>query len=321
MSEERDSPDVATEEATPTPAKASKPTAPRRGEDAETRRARQANAIKCIHPRAKNFPGLLTKVKALITAHSLSSKWGDSYYLKRFMGWSEFANIDDHPKLDMMLATMAIRDYFDTVHSGYESQITARNLREWLNEQLKVPTQSESAPKPTAREKTRVKTEPGADTIRASIEDDTGLKRLAHGHSAEPSNKRANLGLKQTPIAPEPNNVGMFQPSHQRIVYRETGMQTDSYRSVEEASGSMRQATAALEEQFKVLQNHNGMLGNLMERVQFAPPRPANNVAHLSQQYQVQDMIPLQPMSRAPPGYYMDHNRDNGGHGRIFGFQ
>ncbi|KAG8671153.1 hypothetical protein FPOAC1_004392 [Fusarium poae] len=306
-----------------------------REEDAETSRARHDEAIKQIHPGAKKFPELYTKVQHHIKAHALGRKWTDNSLYKRFLGWADFADVNDHPKLDMLIATMAVRDYFDTNSHMYDSQVNFRRLREWMDTQLSVPTQSKSASNPKALAKAqrqpRVKTEPelgsgdAADTIRKSIENENGfavpadLKRHAQEHSAQPSNKRANLGSDQTLVAPDSNNVGMLQPSQQRIIYRETGMQTDSYASIEEVVGPLRQVAASFQEEFKVLQNHTAMMGNLMERAQVTPARPAHNVAH-QQQYQVQDMIPLQPMNRQPPGYYIDHSRDNGGSGPIFRF-
>ncbi|CEI60468.1 hypothetical protein FVEN_g6599 [Fusarium venenatum] len=330
MSEERDSPDITTEEATPTPMKASKTNRPRAREDAETIRARHYEAIKQIHPGAKKFPELYAKVELLIKGHVLGRKWTDNSLYKRFLGWADFAEIEDHPKLDMFIATMAIRDYFGANSFVYDNQVNARKLREWVHKQLSVSTQHKSASDTTALAKAqrqpRVKNEPGlgsgdaADTIRKSIEDKNGfvvpagLKRHAQGHSSQPSNKRTSLGSDQAHVTPESNNVGMLQHSPQRIIYRERQTQTDKYVSVREITGTVQQVTATLQEQVQVLQNHNGMLGNLMERVQVTPAHPINNIAHQQQQFQAQEIFQLQPLNRQPPEFYMGPppNRDNG---------
>ncbi|KAL6918128.1 hypothetical protein ACHAP8_008256 [Fusarium lateritium] len=330
MSEERDSPNVATEEATPTPTKAPKTNRPRAREDIETMCARHDEAIKQIHPGAKKFPELYIKVKGLIKAHVLGKKWTDNSLYKRFLGWADFAEIEDHPKLDMFIATMAIRDYFGANSFVYDNQVNARKLREWVDKQLIVSTQSKSTSNTTALTKAQrqpqVKTEPGfgsgdaVDAIRKSIEDrqgfavPAGLKRHAQEHSSQPSNKRASMGSDQTHVAPESNNVGMLQHSPQRIIYRERETQTDKYVSVREITGTVQQVTATLQEQIQVLQNHNGMLGSLMERVQVTPAHPINNIAHQQQQFQPQEVFQLQPVNRQPPEFYMGHppNRDNG---------
>ncbi|GKU01218.1 hypothetical protein FLAG1_03431 [Fusarium langsethiae] len=333
---ERDTPDVAAEEATPTPAKASKSKAPHAKEDPQAIRTRQDEAIARILPGVKELPELYAKVEHEIRKHCMGSKWTDTAIAKRFVGWCEFADNSHRPKLDTMLAAMAIHEYFGCKTSVFVREVAIRGLDEWANKEIQALAQAASAPKPTALEKVQkeplVKTEPelrgddAASTIRQSIETESGLaiaaglKRPAQVHPAEPSNKRANQGSNQAIIAPEINTVAMLQHSQQRIVYRETGMQTDSYASVKEASGFMEKAAAAMQEQNQLLQHHNGMLSTLLERVQVAPARPVNSAAHQQLHFQAQDMITLQPVNRQAPAIYFDPNRDSGGHGPIFRF-
>ncbi|QPC69557.1 hypothetical protein HYE68_000309 [Fusarium pseudograminearum] len=336
MSAEKDTPEVAPEEATPTPTKASKSGNTRAKPDPEAIRARQDEAIKYIHPNAKKFPDLYAKVKGHIRGHVLrGSKWSEVVVYKKFIGWSELAEPHHRPKLDYMVAVLAIHDYYGVGNPTFLKEVATRGLEAWVNEQLEDSPEAASAPKSTMSENTqqepRVKIEPefrgesAASTIRKSIEGENGLavaaglKRPAHKHSAEPSNKRANLGSNQAFLAPEPN-VATPQYSQQRIVYREAGMQTDSHASVEEASKSMLAAAAKMEQQVQVLQNHNGVLGNLLDKAQVAPARAGNNIVYQQPQYQAQDMIPLQPINRQPPSLYFDPNRDTGGSGQLFRF-
>ncbi|RGP59889.1 hypothetical protein FSPOR_10999 [Fusarium sporotrichioides] len=336
MSAERDSPDVASEEATPAPAKASKSKIPRAKEDPQAINARRDGAIARILPGVKELPELYEKVKRQIRQHTPGRKWNENGICKKFVGWCEFADSCHRPKLDTMLAAMAIHDYFGSMSTSFAKEVEGRGLAEWANKEIQALIQAASAPKPTVLEKVQkeasVKAEPelrgynAADTIRQSIESENdlaiaaGLKRPAHVHPAESSNKRTNLGSNQALVAPEINNLAIPQQFQHRIVYRETGMQTDTYASVEEASKAMRQAATAMQEQIQALRNHNEMLDTPWERVQVAPARPVNSAARQQLQFQTQEMIPLQHVNRQAPAIYLDTNRDNGGHGGIFRF-
>lgn len=339
MSPEADPANSASEPATPTPAKNDKSSTARAKKGPEVSRAQYELVLKRIPPAVKDHPLVYERVVHHIKSTSMSRKWVDTGLCRRFFGWCDFSDDRERPKLEIMIATLVVYDWYDVRNSRFDKEVTNRGLRAWVAEQLNVNSQAASAPETTApatpQQVPQVKTEPGlrddhgADSIRQSIEDEngsaatSGLKRPALEHPAGPINKRANLWMDHAPVASELDKLAVFQPSPQRIVYRETGTQTDNNAAIEEISRPMCKVTAAMEEQTQVLKNHNGMLAHLLERAQGTQLRPSTAVAHpqpFQVQAQAQEMVPVHHVNRPLPALYFEHGQDSGNSGPFLRF-
>jgi hypothetical protein len=299
-------------EQAPSPKKKSKP-----NDDAIEERRNAA--ISWIPDDTKKHPQLYKNVVAHIKKISTQRRFTETSLYKAFMGWSELAKPNDRPKLDYMIAALAVHDSYEGRQRQFQLEIDSRGLREWVDKKLEVPAQTATPARPTvpeAQQKTpQVKTEPGAqnaniNTIRQSIEEDRGVKRPAPSQSTEPMNKRANIGTSQALETPKVT-APMLQLPQQRIVFREAGTQTDQAPAIDEASRDIRMATAAMNEQtramreqFEVMRDNNGMISNAFGRSQLTQARPPINSVQ-QQAFQ----IPPQEVYAVPPGTFQPGSR------------
>lgn len=316
MSNEADT-NNAGEQASSSPKKKSKATIAK--PDDEAIEERRNAAISWIPDDTRKHPQLYKNVVAHIKKISTQRRFTETSLYKAFMGWSDLAKANDRPKLDYMIAALAVHDSYEGRQRQFQLEIDSRGLREWVDKKLEVPAQTATPSKPTAPEVQQkipeVKTEPGTqnaniNTIRQSIEDDRGVKRPAPSQSIEPVNKRANIGTSQaleTPKATAP----MLQLPQQRIVFREAGTQTDQALAIDEASRDIRMATAAMNEQtramreqFEVMRDNNGMISNAFGRSQLTQARPPINSVQ-QQAFQ----IPPQEVYAIPPGTFQPGSR------------
>ncbi|KAJ4139841.1 hypothetical protein NW768_001186 [Fusarium equiseti] len=324
MSTEADTSNVG-EQASPPPKTPKKKPVIAKDDNEAIDKQRQA-AINCIDASVKDHPQLYKKVTEHIRNTTVRRGWAENNLYKMFMHWSEFAETDERPKLDYMIATLAIHKSFKANQHKFLLEVSRRGLDEWVENKLKVPAQTVTSSKPTAPEAQqtaaqaeqqtpKIKTEPGSqstssNTIHPSIEGDnipappTGVKRSAPSQSSEPMNKRANFGTKQALGTPKPT-VPMLQLPQQRIVFREAGTQTDQTLAIEEASREMRMTTAEnkergrkMDEQFEMLRDITGMLNNYRGSgsSQLTQTRPAiSSVQQQAIQLPAQDVFSFQP--------------------------
>ncbi|RFN51236.1 hypothetical protein FIE12Z_4554 [Fusarium flagelliforme] len=317
--------DDAAEKASPAPKQPKKkPVIPKDDNEAIDKQ-RQA-AIDCIDASVRKHPQLYKKVTEHIGNTTVRRGWAENNLYKMFMHWSEFAEADERPKLDYMIATLAVHKSFKVNQHKFLLEVLRRGLNEWVEDELKAPAQTATSSKPTAPEaqqtaaqaeqKTpKIKAEPSSqstdlNTIRPSIEGDnvlappTGVKRSAPGQSSEPMSKRTNFGTDQALGTPK-STVPMLQPPQQRIVFREAGTQTDQTLAIEEASREMRTTTAEnkergrkMDEQFEMLRDLTGMLNNYRGSgsSQLTQARPTiNSVQQQAFQFPAQEVFSVQP--------------------------
>ena len=144
-------------------------------DDNEAIADRLQRAIDCIPDDAKKKTQLYNNVVAHIRKTNLRRAWVDTSLNKMFMGWSEFAEPNERPKLDYMIAAIAVYDMFGVEHQKFALEVTKRGLREWVNNKLEVPVPTATSSKSTAPEAPKIKTEPGSQSaelnkVRQSIE-------------------------------------------------------------------------------------------------------------------------------------------------------
>ncbi|RBR23254.1 uncharacterized protein FIESC28_03996 [Fusarium coffeatum] len=302
-------------------------------DDNEAIADRLQRAIDCIPDGAKIKTQLYNNVVAHIRKANLRRAWVDTSLSKMFMGWSEFAEPNERPKLDYMIAAIAVYDMFGVEHQKFALEVTKRGLREWVNKKLEVPAPAATSSKPTAPEVPKIKTEPGSQSaelnkIRQSIEGGngstlpTGSKRPAPSESLEPANKRADFGTNQTLGTPKPT-VPMPKLPQQPIIYREAGVQTDQSLALGEAREAMEKATARMERQTQVLEGHNAMFNELAGRTTITSTRPSVNHAHQALQFQgeAQEIFPVQYINRQQgPSSFYGRGQDPGASGGFFRF-
>ncbi|KAH7185923.1 uncharacterized protein B0J16DRAFT_342936 [Fusarium flagelliforme] len=325
MSQEPDSSNAA--QASSSPKKKPKPnTIPKLDNEAIDERRKQV--IDRVPDSVNKETQLYKNVVEIINKTSLRRTWTETNLYKGFMHWAEFAEPNDHPRLEYMIATRAVHDSFEVRNPKFLLEIAKRGLQDWVNEQLGIPAQTATSSKPTAPEAQqtapqsqqqtpKIKTEPGSrsanlSTIRQSIEGDngltpaTGVKRPAPSSSSEPINKRANFGTDQALGTPK-STVPMLQIPQQRIVFREAGTQTDQTLAIEEASREMRMTTAEnkergrkMDEQFEMLRDLTGMLNNYRGSgsSQLTQARPTiNSVQQQAFQFPAQEVFSVQRSS------------------------
>lgn len=309
MSTEAD-PNNAGEQAS-SPKKKSKPNTNPKPDD-EAIEARRNAAISWIPDDAQKHPQLYKDVVAHIQKITTQRRFAETNLYKAFMGWSELAKPTDRPKLDYMIAALAVYHSFEGRQRQFQLEVESRGLQDWVYKKLEAPAQTATPAKPTAPEAQqatpKVKAEPGVqdaniNAIRQSIEEDKGVKRPAPIQTTEPMNKRVNTGTGQALETPKAA-VPMHQLPQQRIVFREAGTQTDQALAIDEASRDIRMATAAMNEQarvmreqFEVMRDHNGMISNAFGRSQLTQARSTVNSVQQQQAFQLppQEVYTIQP--------------------------
>ncbi|EKJ70266.1 hypothetical protein NXS19_004986 [Fusarium pseudograminearum] len=336
MSAEKDTPEVEPEEATPAPTKKTNSRILIARDDAEGIKAKADEAISCILPAAKNHPEVYNATVRNIKSANLRQNWTNTPIFKDFMVWCRASPLDSRPNLVNFLTVLAAHDTFEKTGNKFMDEVNARNLKEWANEQLKVPPPAMSATQSTqsqnSQQAPKVKIEQSdkeMGMLQQLVQNHqgtntyAGMKRPASSHSDEPANKRVIPSIER--------EFPALQAQPERIILRDTGTQTDEFSSLGDVIASMKRATQTMDERSQVQDEHNKTLQEDMKTLKEdiktmqelfnralanQQVRSINN----SQQNQLQELIPLQPANRAPPSFYYDPSLGPGSGGPTFRF-
>ncbi|KAM0307916.1 hypothetical protein HYE67_000397 [Fusarium culmorum] len=329
MSAEKDTPEVAPEEATPAPTKKTNSRILIARDDAKGIKAKADEAIGCILPAAKNHPEVYEATVKMIKGANLRQNWSVTPIFRDFMVWCRASPLDSRPNLVNFLTVLAAHKTFEKTGTKFMDEVEARNLKQWANEQLKVPRLTMSATQLTQSQNSQqapnVKVEQsdkGMGMLQQLIQNhqgtntNAGMKRLASHHSDEPANKRVIPSIER--------EFPALQAQPERIILRDTGTQTDEFSSLGDVIASMKRATQAMDERSQVQDEHNKTLKDDMKTMQELFNRALANqqvrTINNPQQNQLQELIPLQPASRAPPSFYYDPSLGPGSSGPTFRF-
>ncbi|KAF7552448.1 hypothetical protein G7Z17_g4320 [Cylindrodendrum hubeiense] len=191
-------------------------------ESLEVIRAKEAEAVRCILPEAKNDPDLYQRVvnKLHETGVGECHNWSDYRFSRWFYSWVSMQDKDERPPLEYLLTLLAAHQCLSHRHNDqFNQEVRRRGLIQWATEKLKPPqTESEmSSPGVVKKEKRNGNSSPdslGRTPVasRSQKSRETVLPSIEQ-HSKRPDQQSATVrSFQASPRAP----LFHQDPSHKR---------------------------------------------------------------------------------------------------------